>query len=123
MTANSRPMMTATIHAGARSICTSEMSAAMVSSLSASGSMNWPSGGDLLAAAREIAVEPVGERGERRRSPRRPAPCARRGSCRPSNFVSSTTTSSGTRKMRVSVSEFGRFMCGASAHDNIGGCS
>src|SRR5262249_60784265 len=28
----------------------------------------------------------------------------------PSNFVSSTTTSSGTRKMRVMVSEFGRFM-------------
>src|SRR5205814_2322797 len=30
--------------------------------------------------------------------------------CRPSNFVSSTTTSSGTRKIRVMVSEFGRFM-------------
>src|SRR5476651_36156 len=29
---------------------------------------------------------------------------------RPSNFVRSTTTSSGTRKMRVTVSEFGRFM-------------
>src|SRR5205814_1132384 len=30
--------------------------------------------------------------------------------CRPSNFVSGTTTSSGTRKIRVMVSEFGRFM-------------
>src|SRR5207253_1086151 len=30
--------------------------------------------------------------------------------CRPSNLVSSTTTSSGTRKIRVTVSEFGRFM-------------
>ena len=36
-------MITATIHAGARSICTSEMSAAEVSSLSASGSMTCPS--------------------------------------------------------------------------------
>ena len=42
VTANSRPMMMATIHAGARSICTSEMNAAIVSSLSASGSMNCP---------------------------------------------------------------------------------
>src|SRR5882757_2630830 len=41
--------------------------------------------------------------------------------CRPSNFVSSTTTSSGTRKMRVTVSEFGRFMNGPWSHDNIGG--
>src|SRR5690349_21575102 len=31
---------------------------------------------------------------------------------RPSNFVNSTTTSSGTRKMRVTVSEVGRFMQG-----------
>src|SRR5712691_6156613 len=30
--------------------------------------------------------------------------------CRPSNFVSNTTTSSGTRKMRDTVSMFGRFM-------------
>src|SRR5712671_4157215 len=29
---------------------------------------------------------------------------------RPSNFVRSTTTSSGTRKIRVTDSEFGRFM-------------
>src|SRR5438270_234103 len=43
VTANSRPMITATIHAGARSICTSEMSAADVRSLSASGSITWPS--------------------------------------------------------------------------------
>ena len=35
---------------------------------------------------------------------------------RPSNFVSSTTTSSGTRKMRVTVSEFGRFIGGAVSH-------
>jgi len=37
VTANSRPMMMATIQAGARSICTSEMNAAIVSSLSAKG--------------------------------------------------------------------------------------
>src|SRR5262245_45003190 len=44
--------------------------------------------------------------------------------CRPSNFVNRTTTSSGTRQMRVTVSEFGRFMARVSEfhHDNIGGC-
>ena len=41
---------------------------------------------------------------------------------RPSNFVSSTTTSSGTRKIRVTVSEFGRFIGARPAHDNIAGC-
>ena len=41
--ANSRPMITATIQAGAASIWTSEMKAAAVSSLSAMGSINWPS--------------------------------------------------------------------------------
>ena len=43
VTANSRPRITATIQAGARSICTSETSAAVISSLSASGSSSWPS--------------------------------------------------------------------------------
>ena len=41
--ANSRPMMSTTIHAGARSSCTSEMKAADVSSLSAIGSRICPS--------------------------------------------------------------------------------
>ena len=39
---NSRPMMMATIQAGASSICTSEMNAGVVADLSANGSMNWP---------------------------------------------------------------------------------
>src|SRR5215471_495022 len=48
---------------------------------------------------------------------------------RPSKFVSNTTTRSGTKKMRLMVSEFGRF--GKSlgsfisefvSHDIIGGC-
>ena len=43
VTASSRPMMTAAIQAGAASSCTSETSAAVISSLSASGSINWPS--------------------------------------------------------------------------------
>src|SRR5437764_7984190 len=34
--------------------------------------------------------------------------------CRPSNLVSSTTTSSGTRQMRETVNAFGRFMTGSS---------
>src|SRR5262249_45721245 len=33
---------------------------------------------------------------------------------RPSNFVNSTTPSNGTRQMRVTVNEFGRFMTGSS---------
>src|ERR1700733_13773395 len=41
---------------------------------------------------------------------------------RPSKLVSSTTTSSGARQMRVSVSEFGRFIGRAMANDIIGGC-
>ncbi len=40
VTANSRPRITSTIQAGARSICTSESSAAVMRSLSASGSMS-----------------------------------------------------------------------------------
>ena len=110
MTANSRPMMSATIQAGARSSCTSEMNAAEVSSLSASGSMHLAERRDLLAAPRQVAVEPVGERREREDRRADQLLAARRGSARPSNFVSSTTTSSGTRKIRVSVSEFGRFI-------------
>src|SRR5262245_57811567 len=34
--------------------------------------------------------------------------------CRPSNFGNSTTTSNGTRQMRVTVNEFGRFMTSSS---------
>ena len=94
-------MITATIHAGARSICTSEMSAAGDQQLVGERIDDLPERRDLLAPPRQVAVEPVGERGERRRSRRRRAPSARRGSAGPSNFVSSTTTSSGTRKMRA----------------------
>ena len=39
----SRPMIAAAIHAGVSSICTSEISAAVISSLSATGSISWPS--------------------------------------------------------------------------------
>ena len=42
VTANSRPMITTTIHAGARSSWTSETSVAEMSSLSAIGSSTWP---------------------------------------------------------------------------------
>ena len=65
---------------------------------------------DLLAAARQVAVGPVGER--REAEDRRADELLRHAEdhAGPSNFVSSTTTSSGTRKMRVTVSEFGRFM-------------
>jgi hypothetical protein len=65
--------------------------------------------GDLLVPAREVAVEPVGER----REPKIAAPTSSFRTPRmrrPSNRVSSTTTSSGTRKIRPSVRRFGRFI-------------
>ena len=107
MTANSRPMMTATIQAGARSICTSEMNAAEIRSLSASGSMQLAERRDLLPPPRQVAVEPVGQRGQPKmaaadellRNPRM---------SRPSNFVSRTTTSSGTRKIRAERQRVGQ---------------
>ena len=50
---------------------------------------------DLLAAARQVAVEPVGERREAEDRGGDQLDRARRGRARPSNFVSSTDTSSG----------------------------
>ena len=110
VTANSRPMMIATIQAGARSSCTSEMSAADDEQLVGERIDQLPERRDLLAPPREVAVEPVGERREAEDGRRRRSRCGTPSTAGPSNFVSSTTTSSGTRKMRVSVSEFGRFM-------------
>ena len=57
-------MITATIHAGARSICTSEISAAERQQLVGERIDDLPERRDLLAAARQIAVGPVGERGQ-----------------------------------------------------------
>ncbi len=64
VTANSRPMMTATIQAGARPICTSEMKRRRDEQLVGERIHQLPEGRDLLAAARQVAVEPVGERGQ-----------------------------------------------------------
>ena len=110
VTANSRPMMTATIHAGARSICTSEMNAAVISSLSASGSMHLAERGDLLAAAREVAVEPVGERrdAEDRRADELLA--ARRGSAAPRTSSAARPRAAARGRCASSVSAFGRFI-------------
>jgi len=109
--ASSRPMITATIHAGAISICTSEMNAAEVSSLSASGSIIWPSGVICLRRrARYPSSQSVNDA-----MAKMAAATICRGRPRiavPSTFVSRTTTRSGTRKMRVSVRAFGRFMNG-----------
>ena len=55
----------------------------------------------LLAPARQVAVEPVGERREREDGGADQLLPHAEDRCRPSNFVSSTTTSSGTRKIRV----------------------
>ena len=62
-TANSRPMTTTTIHAGARPSSTSEMKAAEISSLSAIGSSSVPSVVISPAPARQPAVEEVGRDG------------------------------------------------------------
>ena len=55
-------MMTATIQAGARSICTSEMSAADDQQLVGQRIDELAERRDLLAPARQVAVEPVGQR-------------------------------------------------------------
>ena len=65
VTANSRPRMMATIQAGARSICTSETNAAGDQQLVGERIHQLAERCDLLAAARQIAVEPVGQRGQR----------------------------------------------------------
>src|SRR4051812_23227549 len=104
-------MITATIHDCARSSCTSEMSAADVSSLSASGSITCPSGVICLRRrARYPSAQSVSDA-----TPKISAPTMSLGRPRmsgPLSLVRSTTTSSGTRKMRVTVSEFGRFISG-----------
>ena len=58
-TANSRPMTTTTIQAGARPSSTSEMNAAEIRSLSAIGSSSVPSVVISPAPAREPAVEKI----------------------------------------------------------------
>ena len=57
-------MITATIHAGARSICTSEIERGERQQFVGERIDELPERRDLLAAARQIAVGPVGERGE-----------------------------------------------------------
>ena len=106
-TANSRPTMMQTAQAGASRFSTSEMSAALMSSLSAMGSSRMPK--------REICW-----RLRAMRPSRKSVKAAPRKSATPSRWrwtpnqfsekgVSSTTTSSGTTKMRDKVSAFGRF--------------
>ena len=102
VTPSSRPSMTATIHAGASSICTSEISAAVIRSLSASGSINWP---NVVTCFCRRARNPSSQ-SVRAATLKIAAPT----SSLPSNSVHSTTTSSGTRKMRASVRLFGRFI-------------
>ena len=123
VTANSRPRMIITIQAGTASISTRDRNAAAVSSLSASGSSRMPEAGHLVAPAREIAVEVVGEHGqaEDRRRPGRARLVRGR--------VRRTTTRTGTRKMRSTVRAFGRFTtsvdgCGPSDLQDLGrtGC-
>ena len=101
-TANSRPITTTTIQAGASPSSTSEMNAAEISSLSAIGSSSVPS---VVISPRRRASQP---------SRKSVATAVRKISSptvsRPSNFVSSTTTRNGTRKMRRSVSALGRLI-------------
>ena len=60
-----------------------------------------PEGRDLLAAPRQIAVEPVGQRRERRRSPRRPVPCR-------TPKISRLRTSSAARRRAAARGRSGR---------------
>ena len=113
VTAISRPMITATIHAGASSICTSEMNAAEVSSLSASGSIICPSRVTCLRRrARYPSSQSVSEATPKIAAATNSLRMPR--TSRPSNRVSRTTTSSGTRKIRDSVRALGRFITATS---------
>ena len=102
-------MMSATIHAGARFSCTSEMNAAEVSSLSAIGSSIWP----IQVTCRRRRARYPSSQSVSDASAKMAAPSSSfdtPSTWRPSNSVRSTTTSSGTRNIRVSVSALGRFM-------------
>ncbi len=101
-TANSRPITTTTIHAGAMSSSTSEMNAAEMSSLSAMGSSSVPS---VVISPRRRASQP-----SRKSVATAVRKISRPTVSRPSNFVRSTTTRNGTRKMRVSVRALGRLI-------------
>jgi hypothetical protein len=83
------------------------MKAAEVSSLSAIGSIIWPSAVTCLRRrARYPSSQSVSDA-----SPKIAAATSSLCTpkiCRPSNFVNRTTTSSGTRKILVTVSAFGR---------------
>ena len=65
----------------------------------------------LLASSRQIAIQPVGQRGDAEDG-RADQFFANSENGRPSNFVSRTTTRRGTRKIRPIVIAFGRFRCG-----------
>ena len=65
VTASSRVMITIATHAASRCSETSEISAATISSLSASGSISLPNVVIESARAREVAVDEVGQRGQR----------------------------------------------------------
>ena len=65
VTASSRVMITIATHAASRCSETSEISAATISSLSASGSISLPKVVIESARAREVAVDEVRQRGER----------------------------------------------------------
>ena len=84
------------------SLLTSSTSATATMSLSATGSRNAPEPRGLAHAAREVAVERVGDAGEREQQARR--------RIRPVDTVDRTARStSGIAKIRSQVSVFGRF--------------
>ena len=102
VTANSRPTTTTTIQAGTRPTSTSEMNAAEIRSLSAMGSSSVPS---VVISPRRRASQP-----SRKSVAVASRKMARATISRPSNFVRSTTTKNGTRKIRRSVSALGRLI-------------
>ena len=101
----------ATIQAGASSICTSEIRAAVIRSLSASGSISWPNVVICFCRrARNPSSQSVSAATLKIAAPT---------SSFPSNSVHSTTTSNGTRKMRARVKLFGRFMGKRGPHCSV----
>ena len=94
-------MITIATHAARRCSDTSEISAATISSLSASGSISLPNVVIESARAREVAVDEVRQRRQREHD--------RREHVARGVLPSSATTSTGTSMIRSTVSRLGRF--------------
>ena len=96
----SRPMISRVAHHGTRPSSDSPTSADPVSALSAIGSIDRAERGDQAAPAGQLAVEPVGERGDREHAERHQPPSG----LGPPSSTSSAARNTGTSSSRSPVS-------------------